>query len=214
MVPIMEPAATQADRRKGKHLRWKEAKIALAHPLGSKDLAYGGTLEGDAERAGHILFDCARRAGFGGDSRLHAVGDGASWIADQVEKQFGQNGHYLLDFYHVCDSLAAAAKTMTPSEEAARTWLDEQKRRLKEGLYPAVLQAIAPYQEHAQIADEYAPVRVCNRSLSSRFDQLHDDQALRQNLPIGSGEIESAHRYLVQQRLKRPGTWWRTDNAE
>jgi hypothetical protein len=33
-------------------------------------------------------------------------------------------------------------------------------------------------------------------------------------LPIGSGEIESAHRYLVQQRLKRPGAWWRPHNAE
>ncbi len=116
--------------------------------------------------------------------------------------------------YNCSSYFCLTPKTMTPSEEAARTWLDEQKRRLKEGLYPAVLQAIAPYQEDTQIADEYAPVRVCHRSLSSRFDQLHYDQALRQNLPIGSGEIESAHRYLVQQRLKRPGTWWRTDNAE
>jgi hypothetical protein len=33
-------------------------------------------------------------------------------------------------------------------------------------------------------------------------------------LPIGSGEIESAHRYLVQQRLKRPGAWWTPNNAE
>ena len=38
--------------------------------------------------------------------------------------------------------------------------------------------------------------------------------ALAQGLPIGSGEIESAHRYIVQQRLKRPGAWWTLDNAE
>jgi hypothetical protein len=38
-VPIMEPEATQADRRKGKPLRWKEAKIALAHFQGSQALA-------------------------------------------------------------------------------------------------------------------------------------------------------------------------------
>lgn len=29
-----------------------------------------------------------------------------------------------------------------------------------------------------------------------------------------SGEIESAHRYIVQQRMKRPGAWWRAHNAE
>ena len=27
-------------------------------------------------------------------------------------------------------------------------------------------------------------------------------------VPIGSGEIESAHRYIAQLRLKRPGAWW------
>ena len=43
MVPIVEPDATLPDKRKGKKLQWKEAKICLAHPQGSKTLAYGGT---------------------------------------------------------------------------------------------------------------------------------------------------------------------------
>jgi len=38
--------------------------------------------------------------------------------------------------------------------------------------------------------------------------------ALANNLPIGSGEIESAHRYIVQKRLKLPGSWWCAANAE
>lgn len=32
MVPTVEPDATSADKRKGKKLQWKEAKICLAHP--------------------------------------------------------------------------------------------------------------------------------------------------------------------------------------
>ncbi len=36
----------------------------------------------------------------------------------------------------------------------------------------------------------------------------------QQDLPIGSGEIESAHRYLIQKRLKLPGAWWLAVNAE
>ncbi len=48
----------------------------------------------------------------------------------------------------------------------------------------------------------------------NRLDHLDDQGALAQGLPIGSGEIESAHRYVVQQRLKRPGAWWAPDNAE
>jgi len=195
MVPIMEPDTTQADRRKGKHLRWKEAKIALAHPQGSQTLAYGGTVKGHAQHAGRILFDCARRAGLGCTSQLHAVGDGATWIADQVDERFGKNGRYLVDFWHVCDSLSAAAKALTPTEEAAKAWMETQKARLKEGDSRSVLNALNPHQENRLLADDQAPVRVCHRYLSERRDQLHYDEALRQNLPIGSGEIESAHRY-------------------
>lgn len=39
------------------------------------------------------------------------------------------------------------------------------------------------------------------------------DEALAADLPIGSGEIESAHRYVAQQRLKRPGAWWKAEHA-
>jgi hypothetical protein len=214
MVPIMEPEVTRADRRKGKHLRWKEARIALAHPQGSQTLAYGGTLEGDTSQAGRILFDTACRAGLGRNSQLHAVGDGANWIADQVEERLGRNGRYLLDFFHVCDYLDAAAQAIATTGEDAQTWRETQKERLKHGLASSVLDALEPYRENQRIEDDQAPVRVCHRYLRGRLDQLHYDEALRQDLPIGSGEIESAHRYLVQQRLKRPGAGWRTHNAE
>ncbi len=32
-------------------------------------------------------------------------------------------------------------------------------------------------------------------------------------LPIGSGEIESAHRYIPQKRLKIPGATWHPDTV-
>ena len=36
----------------------------------------------------------------------------------------------------------------------------------------------------------------------------------RQRSKRGSGEIESAHRYIVQKRLKLPGAWWHAANAD
>src|SRR5690606_19766282 len=74
MVPIVESDPAQTDRRQGKRLFWKEAKIALAHAHGSTTLSYGGTLQGDVDQAGQALFDCARRAGFGHQTSLHAIG--------------------------------------------------------------------------------------------------------------------------------------------
>ena len=71
-----------------------------------------------------------------------------------------------------------------------------------------------PTLEPPQAPDEDAPVRRCYRYLSQRQDQLDYEAAIRQGLPIGSGEIESAHRYLIQKRLKLPGSWWLAANAE
>ena len=214
MVPIVEPDRTQADQRKGKKLQWKEAKVCLAHRPGSKTLAYGGTLQGDVATAGQQLFACAQQAGLGRDTHVHAVGDGAPWIAEQVDQQFGAQGSYLIDFYHVCDYLSAAAKSMGADPAGQKTWLDEQKTRLKTGRGDELLQVLQAHLEASGVDDSEAPVRQCHRYLSHRREQLNYQGALERDLPIGSGEIESAHRYIVQQRLKRPGTWWRPANAD
>jgi hypothetical protein len=42
---------------------------------------------------------------------------------------------------------------------------------------------------------------------------LNYKTAIEQNLPIGSGEVESAHRYVIQKRLKIAGAWWEKENA-
>lgn len=214
MVPTVESDTARPDKRKGKKLQWKEAKICLAHPQGSKTLVYGGTLQGDVATAGQKLFECAVQAGFGASTRIHAVGDGAQWIADQVEDQFGAQGSYLLDFYHVCDYLSAAAKAIVPEAANQKTWMDEQKTRLKTQRTDELIQALQPHLEKPGVEDNDAPVRQCHRYLSHRREQLDYQSALARDLPIGSGEIESAHRYIVQKRLKLPGSWWCAANAD
>lgn len=214
MVPIVETDATQGDRRKGKKLCWREAKLSLAHVHGSKTLFFGGTLQGTVDAAGQCLFDCAIQAGFGTATRIHGVGDGAPWIADQVENRFGAQGSYLIDFYHVCDYLSAAGKALTSTLEEQLAWLDLQKLRLKTQAVKDVFEALQPHIELATIADSDAPVRACYRYLFNRPEQLNYQDAIKRDLPIGSGEIESAHRYVVQQRLKRPGAWWQASSAE
>lgn len=181
---------------------------------GSKTLAYGGTLQGDVAAAGQQLSGCATQAGFGASTSIHGVGDGAQWIADQVEDQFGAQGSYLLDFYHVCDYLSAAAKAIVADTAGQQTWMNEQKTRLKTQRADELRQALRPHLEGPDAEDSDAPVRQCYRYLNHRREQLNYQSAPLHDLPIGSGEIESAHRYLVQQRLKRPGAWWRAANAE
>jgi hypothetical protein len=64
------------------------------------------------------------------------------------------------------------------------------------------------------VPDCQAAIRSCFRYSNRRQDQLDYPNALANALPIGSGEIESAHRYIVQKRLKLPGSWWCAANAD
>jgi hypothetical protein len=209
MVPIVVTDTAQADRRAGKSLEWREAKLVLVHALGSTELHYGGTLLGGVEGAGRALFNSACRAGFGRETQVHALGDGALWIGAQVDQCFGAQATYLVDFYHVSDYLGAAAKHCA-SEPS--TWLHTQQQHLKANRLETVLAALAPYAEPDETPE--ASVNACRRYLDNRRHQLDYQGALACGLPIGSGEIESAHRYVVQQRLKRPGAWWTPQNAE
>ena len=126
MVPIVEVDAAQKDRHKGKKLQWKELKLCLAHAAGSETRHYGGTLQGDVAEAGRQFFGCAKSAGFGRGSHVHALGDGAEWIALQMDEQFGCQYSYLIDFCHVCKYLSDAAPVIDVGAEMANAWLNQQ----------------------------------------------------------------------------------------
>lgn len=211
-VPIVTPEATAGDKRKQKTLQWQEARLALVHAQGSVTPKFAATFGGSVEESGQALLACARAAGFGTTTQLQGVGDGAPWIAEQFATTFGPQARYLVDFYHVCDSLAAAAKTCAP--EAPHGWLETQQRLLKNNEGTAVLNQLRPYGEAEEIDNDHAPVRACLRYLNNRLHQLDSQGALEKGLPLGSGEIESAHRYVIQQRLKLPGAWGKADNVE
>ena len=93
---------------------------------------------GTVDEAGQGLLNAAIQAGCGQHPQLHAVGDGATWIAPPVEDQFGTQGHYLLDFYPGCEYLAAASPHGVP-DETPKPWLDQPKIALKHNDYPPVL---------------------------------------------------------------------------
>jgi hypothetical protein len=164
---------------------------------------------GDAQASGEQWPALAKACGFGQRSRLHAVGDGAPWIAEQVERHFGRQATYLVDFFHVCEHLAPVAAYAGGDASA---WLETQKHRLRANDWPAVLDALAPWIEPAD--RDTTPARDADRYLRARSHQLNYRDALAADLPIGSGEIESAHRSVVQHRLKQPGAWWRPHNAQ
>jgi len=98
----------------------------------------------------------------------------------------------LIDLYHVCEYLSAAAKTIAPDAAGGKAWVEAQKDALKTGRLDAVLAALGPHREAPEVNDGEAPVRVCHRYLGARKDQLNYREALTEGLPIAP-EKSKAH---------------------
>ena len=90
MIPVMQPGKG-ADRRKGKQLLWREARLCLARPSSSAHALYGSTL-GTAEAASYMWREVALKAGLSNKTQVHGLGDGAPWIVDKFRDNFGSQG--------------------------------------------------------------------------------------------------------------------------
>ena len=102
MVPIVNfKKSVAGDKRKLRELCYKEARLALAYPLGSVSPTYCASIN-DVNSIGKNLRWCASVAGLSKTTYTHGVGDGAEWIANQVKVKFGDvKNNYLIDMYHL-----------------------------------------------------------------------------------------------------------------
>jgi Uncharacterised protein family (UPF0236) len=212
MIPIVlfEPNEN-ADKRKWRKTSWKEARLSVAREKGALTKVFFATL-GSTERAGELLRRCAKRLGWADRTKIHCIGDGARWIYEQVERVFGIQSNYLIDFFHLSEYLAEASTICC--KEAPKKWLKERQEEVKENKIDKVLKILKSYVEPECVKDENAPVRKCLRYMENRPGQFNYGGAIAEELPIGSGEIESGNKSVVQKRLKIPGAWWNIDTAE
>jgi hypothetical protein len=202
----------QPGSRNGKRPReWKEMRLVAAQAKDSATTVYGATF-GSVAETGRRWGHCTRQAGWGLNSRIHAVGDGADWIRLQSREVFGAQGHFLCDYFHVSQYLGDAASTCRPSQPDQ--WRRTQQKRLKRGDVKRVIDALKEHLEAESTPEEDAPVRNGHRYLSNRLDCLDYPQALALGLPIGSGMIESGHRHVLQARLKKAGAAWLPHHAD
>jgi hypothetical protein len=210
LIPVVQPAKT-GDKRKGKTLAWREVRVCCARAVGKDSRLYGATL-GSLESCSLLWAQTARHAGLQPKTHVHAVGDGAPWILEKFKENFEEQGQYLLDFYHVSEYLAKAARAIV-GEKKALGWVRRQQGRLLNNQLTKVLRSLSTHLEKPTDQQE-TPVRDAYRYVDQRRAHLDYQGARQRKLPIGSGEIESAHRHLIQKRLKLSGSWWKETNAQ
>ena len=90
------------------------------------DATFGSVAE-TRPRWGH----CTWQAGWGLNSQIHAVGDGADWIRWQSREVFGDQARFLCGFFHIGEYLGAVAVICRPAQPDQ--WRRTQQQRLKRG---------------------------------------------------------------------------------
>jgi len=140
------------------------------------------------------------------------LGDGAAWIWNLADEHFGTRTE-IVDYYHACEHLWKVANSVFgAATPAASAWA----RPLSDALLTA---GVAPVRTALTRLSSSDPTgaevlrqeREYFRKNAARMD-YPTFRAL--GLPIGSGAVESAAKYLVQARMKRPGSRWSDAGAQ
>jgi hypothetical protein len=214
MIPIVEidslKKAEKGDARKARKVLWKEVKLSFARGKDKTNRFYEGGIC-TAEEAGEKMLDCALLAGMKTDTYVHALGDGAPWIYEQVKLKFCNRSGYLIDFFHLCEYLSEVAVWCDVFEP--KKWLETSKEKLRTGKQKEVFEEVKRKYEGLDNKNQDNGLTRCFRYMEKRLECMDYQKALLKGLPIGSGEIESSHRHVIQKRLKIAGAWWKQENA-
>jgi hypothetical protein len=202
---------------------WHEMKVARVAPLGPAlrhDLRSGRTflvwgpsvccagLE-SAEEFWYRVYVTACRGGLSPQTRRVVVlGAGAEWIWKRAAHFVGGPGITvveIVDIYHAYDHLWAVGRALWDTPEAVSAWVEPLKDALSTQGAPAVLAALDAVVPSAAAADLVRTTRAYFADNAARMDY---PRFVAQQLPIGSGAVESLCKSLIEARLKQAGMRW------
>ena len=216
--PALEGGVTpgRGRPRRRRRTQWREVRLSVVEKPGNGERRYAAAL-GPPERVGEQVLVLVLLSGYGENTRMHGVGDGAPpvvaggrlRIAQQMAEVFPRQ-RFLLDRYHLLEHLHEGASAVAAGDgESAQAWVSEQVGRIDRGRAAAV---VAECRGHPGMGGEH-PLNRLAGYLESRQEQLDYATAREQGLPLGSGAVEAGHRHVIQARLKLPGTWWKVDTV-
>lgn len=141
-------------------------------------------------------------------NRLVFIADGGTWIKNWVEDSF-PDAVSVLDYYHACEHLCNFSNTVFSDDELKNKWVENQKELLLESKTYEVIDNIRTLGGKSDAADKLINYYLVNASRMNY--KLY--KSIGAGI-IGSGAIESAHRTVVQKRMKQSGQRWTKKGAQ
>jgi hypothetical protein len=149
------------------------------------------------------------------------LADGAPEMWNLLEAKFPEcvfgRVHRRIDFWHVIEKLAAAAKAIGKDDSSRRAMLWQWRRLLRRRTDAAAtilteLLACRRQREEPNV-DGRRPIHEAITYLQNNAERMCYAGAIRKGLPIGSGNVEATCKTLVGLRMKRCGSRWHNDTG-
>jgi hypothetical protein len=217
---VMVPIRPEVGTPKGK-TTWREVKVGVLARLGQHRTRAGQVVTrlhqrrlvavlGNIEALKSRLWLEAVRQGITNAPRVVWLSDGARGLWRVFEECFTAYATGVLDFYHAAQHLwKGAAAWFDGRTTQARRWFEAARHRLRHGQDDGVLADLAAAVDMEGLP---ATARATLHKVYAYLDQHRDhlDYAAYKalGLPLGSGMVESACTWLIQQRFKGVGMRW------
>ena len=221
---VMVPMRPVAGTPKGK-IQWREVKVGVLARLGQRVKRSGETVTrlvhrrlvavlGDIDTFIPHLQQEAQRQSFDSAPRVIWLSDGGRGFWRVYQQCFAHCATGILDFYHAAGHLwrATTALFENPRSAEARAWFKHWRHQLRQGQHHTVLASLT-YLINANLLQGKTLLMLLRVQayFQRHHTHIHYQRFEKQHLPLGSGMVESACKWLIQQRFKGVGMRWSED---
>jgi hypothetical protein len=202
---------------------WREAKLAMVTRSDKMVLGRGGQRGMTSEaRYVAVLGDPDALAKCLGEA-LHAeratqaeevvwLADGAplNWrMADRLQPGCTQ----VLDWHHALEHAMTCARSLLgEADPLLAVWQKRSEQLLLRGAN-SIISELMDCLDEANGSDQRGALNALVRYYRTNETRMHYARYLEAGYPIASGAIESAHRHVLQTRMKRAGQRWSVPRA-
>ena len=194
----------------GSHRGRKEVRTGLVQRDGDADPLYAAR-HGDYSKICDQMFALASSLGLGFDTDVIGVCDGGNGLREALEVVFAEL-KFVLDYEHVKKHFRETAEALGIDEGARKKWVRSFTELLWVDDWEDQVDIVLGRLRALQSTAENDRLRRLINFLDAYSDAVAFGEFLAKNWPTGSGKVESAHRHLVQERLKLAGACWLVEN--
>jgi hypothetical protein len=209
LVPVEDSTETTPvynNPKKEKIIKWRDVRLGFVRPLDSKSKTFVGKMDSYQDVVSQ-MHSAAVLTGMAPETKIIGVSDGGIGLSEELKRQF-PSMIFILDKSHLKNHLYETAEALGINQKGRRGWVESRIRAISDGNVQAVLKELEEENEKNPNKRLKRLIGYINRF----YDALGYDNFQSMGYPIGSGEIESAHKSIPQKRLKIPGASWKADS--